>query len=62
MIPVLEFLQQRWESIANTPTFYELTDAIHGGLENIRKWYHKIDDTNVYFICLGQYCYWSDEP
>jgi len=34
-------------------------DVINGGLENIRKWYHKIDDTNVYFICLGQYRYWS---
>ena len=55
-IPILEFLQKTWENMANTPKFYELADAIHGGLENIRKWYHKTNDTDVYFVCLGQ-CY-----
>ena len=55
-IPVLEFLQERWETTANNSKFQELRDAIHGGLTNVCKWYHKIDDTNVYFICLGQFC------
>ena len=54
-IPVLEFLQETWENMANTPKFQELKVAIHGGLENIYKWYHKTDDTDMYFICLGQY-------
>jgi hypothetical protein len=36
-IPVLEFLQQTWDSMANTSRFHELADAIHGGLENLQK-------------------------
>jgi len=42
--------------MADNSTFEELTDAIHSGLANIEKWYHKTNDTNVYFICLGQCC------
>ena len=53
-IPVLEFLQQTWDSMANTSRFHELADAIHGGLENLHKWYNKTDDTDAYFICLGK--------
>lgn len=40
--------------MANEPKFVELTDAIHSGLENMNKWYQKIDDTDAYFICLSQ--------
>src|SRR5207244_4232779 len=53
-IPVLEFLQQSWENMANNARFSDLESAIHAGLANLSKWYHKIDDTNVYFICLGK--------
>ncbi len=55
-IPVLEFLQQSWERMADAPKFRELEDAIYGGLANVRKWYNKTDDTDVYFICLGKCC------
>jgi len=40
--------------MASEPEFDKLTDAIHGGLDNIRKWYQKIDDSDAYFICLGK--------
>jgi hypothetical protein len=53
-IPVLEFLQQSWENMAGTAKFSELQDAIEAGLENLRKWYRRTDDTDVYFICLGK--------
>jgi hypothetical protein len=53
-IPILEFLQQVWETMANVLKFYELSDAINGGLENLHKWYHKTNNTNAYFICLGK--------
>jgi hypothetical protein len=33
--------------------FADVSDAINAGIENLNKWYWKIDDTNVYFICLG---------
>jgi len=54
MILVLEFLQQTWVNTASTLRFAELHDAIHSGLENMNKWYQKTDDTDAYFICLGQ--------
>jgi hypothetical protein len=50
---VLEFLQASWENMANLPKFAELEDAIRAGLANIQKWYRKVHETDVYFICLG---------
>ena len=52
-IPVLEFLQTSWENMANNPKFSQVEDAIRAGLENLGKWYQKVDDTDVYFMCLG---------
>ena len=53
-IPVLEYLEEKWETFVNDPQFDKLSEAIHGGLENIRKWYQKTDDSDTYFICLGK--------
>lgn len=52
-IPVLEFLLQSWENMADLPKFAEVEHAIRKGLENTIKWYRKVDDTDAYFICLG---------
>ncbi|KAG1875359.1 hypothetical protein C8R48DRAFT_592907, partial [Suillus tomentosus] len=30
--------------------FNGVANAIHLGLENIHKWYHKTDDTDMYFV------------
>jgi hypothetical protein len=51
MIPILEFLQEMWESMAHTLKFVE---TIRCGLKNLTKWYRKVDDTDAYFICLGK--------
>jgi hypothetical protein len=53
IIPTLEFLQDTWENMSNVTKFSSLSGAINSGLENLRKWYRKTDDTNVYFICLA---------
>ena len=53
MIPMLEFLQEAWENMTALPKFQELHSAIEAGLENIWKWYWKVDDTDVYSLCLG---------
>src|SRR3954454_1567176 len=52
-IPVLEYMQTVWENMANDPKFQVVEDAIQAGLKNLGKWYQKVDDTDVYFICLG---------
>lgn len=52
-IPVLEFLLQSWENMAQLPKFSEVKPAICKGIENISKWYRKVNDTDAYFICLG---------
>jgi hypothetical protein len=54
MIPVLEFLQQVWGTMANAPKFFKLSDVIKGSLENLHKWYHKTNNTDAYFICLSK--------
>jgi len=56
-IPVLEFLQESWENMADSDKFYEISDAIRAGTANLNKWYRKTDDTNAYFICLGMFAF-----
>jgi len=52
-IPVLEFLQQTWQNMARSSKFADFSTTIDSGTDNLRKWYHKIDEIDVYFICLG---------
>ncbi|KAG2073701.1 hypothetical protein BDR04DRAFT_1116063 [Suillus decipiens] len=33
--------------------FANFSDVINSGINSLCKWYHKIDETNVYFICLA---------
>ena len=54
-IPVLEFLQEAWMAMSAHPKFADISDAIDTRPENLNKWYWKIDNTDVYFICLGAY-------
>ena len=54
-IPVLEFLQELWTNMAAYPKFAELSDDIEAGLQNLNKWYRKMDDTDIYFICLSEH-------
>ena len=43
-IPVHEFLLQSWENMADLPKFSEVEHAIWKGLENVDKWYRKVND------------------
>ena len=58
MIPVLEFLLQSWENMADLPKFSEVEHAIRKGLENVDKWYRKVNDTDAFFICLGTFFFY----
>jgi hypothetical protein len=54
IIPSLEFLIKRWESMIDQPRFRDVKEAIVDGVQNLKKWYHKVDQTSAaYFICLG---------
>jgi len=39
--------------MANHPKFAEVKEPLRKGIENLEKWYHKVNDTDTYFICLG---------
>ena len=54
-IPVLEYLKESWGNMANHPKFSEVENSIHKGIENLDKWYNKVNDTDAYFICLRMY-------
>lgn len=47
-IPTLKFLRGTCENILKIPKFCIVSDAIHSGLESLREWYRKADDTDVY--------------
>ena len=54
IIPTLEFLIKWWESMVEQPRFYDIKKAITQGVQNMKKWYYKVDNTlAAYFICLG---------
>ena len=59
-IPVLKFLLQSWENMAGLPKISDVEDAIRKGLENINKWYRKVNDTDTFFICLGMFIFLLD--
>ena len=55
IIPSLEFLIKRWETMATQPQYREVKNAIMEGVRSFQKWYRKVDDTSAaYFICLGR--------
>jgi hypothetical protein len=59
-IPVLEYLQETLQNMANSSKFSRFSTAIEAGVSNLSKWYDKTDDTDVYFICLGMsYIYFN---
>ena len=41
--------------MANHPKFSEVEGSIYKGIENLDKWYNKVNDTDAYFICLHVY-------
>jgi predicted DNA-binding protein len=46
----------------NTPKFYPVRDAIEKGLEEVHKWYKSLNNSDGYFICLGESRYLSFGP
>src|SRR6266481_6929929 len=50
----LEFLQTRWEELLDDEEFAPVHHGIEAGLKNLSKWYCKLDEMDVYFICLGK--------
>ncbi|KAG1812884.1 uncharacterized protein BJ212DRAFT_1207387, partial [Suillus subaureus] len=43
---------KKLELMHNVLQFADFSTSIDSGINNLCKWYHKIDETNVYFICL----------
>ncbi|THG95548.1 hypothetical protein EW026_g6127 [Hermanssonia centrifuga] len=58
-IPTLECLQEHWEIMVKEPKFAKISFAIEAGLEKLQKWYKAVDDSAMYFICLGVYTVYS---
>ncbi|KAG6912098.1 hypothetical protein DXG01_000658, partial [Tephrocybe rancida] len=56
-LPILKYLIERWDNFARLAKFEKIAHAIQKGLEKIQKWYNKTDDSNMYFICLGEFMY-----
>ena len=51
--PALEMLQDKWERMMKDKRFEQVHSAIEAGLRNVRKWYKKMDDTDVYVVTMG---------
>jgi hypothetical protein len=45
--------------MANNPEYVSIADAIEKGLKNVEKYYQKTSDSDVYFICLGEYQFFA---
>jgi hypothetical protein len=43
--------------MAGNPEYAPIEATIKKGLNNVKKYYQKANDSDVYFICLGKYYY-----
>jgi hypothetical protein len=48
---VLEWLQTRWEQMAEHERYRSLAPAIRAGLDNLGKWYKELDVSDAYVVC-----------
>lgn len=54
IIPTLEFLIKRWETMSTQPRYDEIKEALSDGVEGLKKWFHRAEtSSDAYFICLG---------
>jgi hypothetical protein len=51
-LPAIEFMQEKWETMAKLPKYAPVVDGLNRGLVNLRKWYNNMDDTDMYLISL----------
>ena len=51
-LPAIEFMQEKWETMAKLRKYAPIVDGLNLGLGNLRKWYNNMDDTDMYFISL----------
>ncbi|KAG1816122.1 uncharacterized protein BJ212DRAFT_1299943 [Suillus subaureus] len=54
-IPTLECLADPWRSMADDPQYVPIADTIKAGLKNVNKYFKKTNQSDMYFICLGQW-------
>lgn len=57
-IPILECVQERWEIMAKNPRFAPVEHGIEAGLKKLQKYYRDLDQSDMYFICLGEFLVW----
>jgi hypothetical protein len=43
--------------MANSAEYAPIADTIHKGLKNVAKYYEKTNNSDIYFVCLGEYQY-----
>lgn len=51
-LPALEFMQEKWETMAKIEKYKPVVKGLENGLANLGKWYRNMDDTDIYFISL----------
>ncbi|KAF5332358.1 hypothetical protein D9758_016940 [Tetrapyrgos nigripes] len=51
-IPTLEYMRSMWVAMSENTCFLPVKSALLKGIENIDKWYNKVDDSPAYFITL----------
>ncbi|KAF5340528.1 hypothetical protein D9758_015833 [Tetrapyrgos nigripes] len=51
-IPTLEYMRSMWVAMSENTRFLPVKSALLRGIENIDKWYNKVDDSPAYFITL----------
>lgn len=50
LYPTLEMLMSDWEELLEIKEYELVHNALHAGIELLKKYYRRADDTNVYFI------------
>ena len=45
-------MQEKWETMAKLPKYATVAAGLQRGTDNLRKWYHNMYDTDIYFLSL----------
>jgi|SRR5882762_1287581 len=52
VLPLYEDFISKWKEFANDPTMIELWPAIEAGIESLKKYYNKTDDSPVHIVLM----------
>ena len=56
---MLELLMSEWEDLLDNTEYEPVHEALQAGINLLEKYYHRADDTDVYFIAHSKFHWYT---